>query len=133
MIIINKCRTRNIHRHIHLVNTHHITCELTLHLCFVFRYNLVMLALSVSFLFLSYMLTWWAGAVGFIMANCLNMGLRIVHSLFYIHHYFKSSQWKPLRGLLSSPLLLLALGVSAVVTALSEVQKNQVFLFLFYL
>uniref|UniRef100_A0A671W2F5 Protein RFT1 homolog n=1 Tax=Sparus aurata TaxID=8175 RepID=A0A671W2F5_SPAAU len=97
--------------------------------CFVFaamsqgevdKYNLVMLALSVSFLFLSYMLTWWAGAVGFIMANCLNMGLRIVHSLFYIHHYFKSSQWKPLRGLLPSPLLLLALGVSAVVTALSE-------------
>lgn len=90
-----------------------------------------MLALSVSFLFLSYMLTWWAGAVGFIMANCLNMGLRIMHSLFYIHHYFKSSQWKPLRGLLPSPLLLLALGVSAVVTALSEVQKNQDFLFLF--
>lgn len=83
-----------------------------------------MLALSVSFLFLSYMLTWWAGAVGFILANCLNMGLRILHSLMYIHHYFQSSQWKPLRGLLPSPLLLLALGVSAVVTALSEVQKH---------
>lgn len=82
-----------------------------------------MLALSVSFLLLSYMLTWWAGAVGFILANCLNMGLRILHSLLYIHHYFQSSQWKPLRGLLPSPLLLLALAVSAVVTALSEVQK----------
>uniref|UniRef100_A0A8C9YXZ0 Protein RFT1 homolog n=1 Tax=Sander lucioperca TaxID=283035 RepID=A0A8C9YXZ0_SANLU len=97
--------------------------------CFVFaamsqkevdRYNLVMLALSVSFLFLSYMLTWWAGGVGFIQANCLNMGLRILHSLLYIHRYFQSSQWKPLRGLLPSPLLLLALAVSAVVTALSE-------------
>ncbi|XP_041638979.1 protein RFT1 homolog isoform X1 [Cheilinus undulatus] len=97
--------------------------------CFVFaamsqeevdKYNLVMLALSVSFLFLSYILTWWAGAVGFIMANCLNMGLRIMHSVLYIHHYFKESQWKPLRGLLPSPLLLLALAVSTVVTALSE-------------
>lgn len=97
--------------------------------CFVFaamskeevdKYNFVMLALSVSFLFLSYMLTWWAGGVGFILANCLNMGLRILHSLFFIHRYFQSSQWRPLRGLLPSPLLLLALAVSAVVTALSE-------------
>lgn len=97
--------------------------------CFVFaamsqeevdKYNLVMLALSVSFLLLSYMLTWWAGGVGFILANCLNMGLRISHSLLYIHRYFQSSPWKPLRGLLPSPLLLLALAVSAVVTAVSE-------------
>lgn len=97
--------------------------------CFVFaamsqkevdKYNLVMLALSVSFLFLSYMLTWWAGGVGFILANCLNMGLRILNSLLYIHRYFQSSEWKPLRGLLPSPFLLLALAVSAVVTALSE-------------
>ncbi|XP_028302882.1 protein RFT1 homolog [Gouania willdenowi] len=97
--------------------------------CFVFaamsqreldQYNLVMLALSVSFLVLSYMLTWWAGSVGFILANCLNMGLRICHSLLYIHRYFYSSQWKPLRGLLPSPFLLLALAVSAVSTAMSE-------------
>lgn len=80
-----------------------------------------MLALSVSFLFLSYILTGWAGSVGFILANCLNMGLRILHSLLYIHRYFQLSRWKPLRGLLPSPLILLALGVSGVVTAVSEV------------
>lgn len=85
------------------------------------RYNLVMLALSVSFLVLSYMLTWWAGGVGFILANCLNMALRISHSLLFIHHYFQFSQWKPLRGLLPSPLLLVVLILSAVVTAVSEV------------
>jgi oligosaccharide translocation protein RFT1 len=85
------------------------------------RYNLVMLALSISFLLLSYMLTWWAGGIGFILANCLNMGLRILHSLFYIHRYFLSSQWTPLCGLRPSPLLLLALALSAVLTALSEV------------
>ncbi|KAK7915400.1 hypothetical protein WMY93_011161 [Mugilogobius chulae] len=97
--------------------------------CFVFatmsqkqvdKYNLVMLGLSVSFLLLSYALTWWAGGVGFILANCLNMGLRILHSVLFIHRYFSSSPWKPLRGLVPSPLLLLALLVSAVVTALSE-------------
>ncbi|KAK2862197.1 hypothetical protein Q5P01_001730 [Channa striata] len=98
--------------------------------CFVFaamsqkevdKYNLVLLTLSVSFLFLSYILTRWAGGVGFIMANCLNMGLRILNSLLYIHNYFKFSRWKPLRGLLPSPLLLLALAVSAGVTAVSEI------------
>lgn len=97
--------------------------------CFVFaamskeevdRYNIVMLALSVSFLLLSYMLTWWAGGIGFIMANCLNMGLRILHSLLYIHRYFLQSPWRPLRGLLPSPALLLALVLSAVLTSFSE-------------
>lgn len=82
-----------------------------------------MLALSVTFLFLSYVLTWWAGAMGFILANCLNMGLRILHSLLYIHRYFQASPWKPLRGLQPSPLLVLVLSVSAVTTALSEVRS----------
>ncbi|XP_051933265.1 protein RFT1 homolog [Hippocampus zosterae] len=97
--------------------------------CFVFaamsqeevdKYNLVMLALSASFLFLSYMLTWWAGGIGFILANCLNMALRITHSVLYIRRYFLSSQWKPLRGLLPSLPLCLALAVSAAITVVSE-------------
>lgn len=97
--------------------------------CFVFaamsqmqvdKYNLVMLGLSISFLILSYMLTGWAGGIGFILANCLNMGLRILHSILFIYHYFQASQWRPLHGLLPSPLLILALAVSAVATALSE-------------
>lgn len=99
--------------------------QLTCCLRFVLRYNLVMLALSVSFLILSYILTWWAGAVGFILANCLNMGLRILHSLLYIYHYFQFSQWRPLRGLMPSPLLLGALVVSASITAVSEVQEKR--------
>ncbi|XP_048878504.1 protein RFT1 homolog isoform X1 [Brienomyrus brachyistius] len=84
------------------------------------RYNMMMLALSVSFLVLSYFLTWFLGSVGFILANCLNMGLRITHSLFYIYHYFLDSSWVPLRGLLPSPALLLALGLSAAITIFSE-------------
>lgn len=103
--------------------TQHKTYSVT-YRCFVSRYNLVMLALSVSFLVLSYALTWWAGGVGFILANCLNMGLRILHSCLYIHRYFKLSQWKPLRGLLPSPLLVLALCVSAGVTTVSEVPEK---------
>ncbi|XP_053492670.1 protein RFT1 homolog [Ictalurus furcatus] len=97
--------------------------------CFVFaamskeevdRYNLVMLGLSASFLLLSYWLTWLFGGVGFILANCCNMALRIIHSLIYIHRYFKHSDHTPLSGLRPHPALLIVLTISSILTAISE-------------
>uniref|UniRef100_A0AAR2J2V1 Protein RFT1 homolog n=1 Tax=Pygocentrus nattereri TaxID=42514 RepID=A0AAR2J2V1_PYGNA len=97
--------------------------------CFVFaamskeevdRYNLVMLGLSASFLLLSYWLTWLFGGMGFILANCCNMGLRIMHSLIYIHRYFQHSVHTPLSGLHPHPALLIALMMSFVLTGFSE-------------
>ncbi|XP_066520508.1 man(5)GlcNAc(2)-PP-dolichol translocation protein RFT1 isoform X2 [Hoplias malabaricus] len=97
--------------------------------CFVFaamskeevdRYNLVMLGLSASFLMLSYWLTWLFGGIGFILANCCNMVLRITHSLIYIQHYFKHSDHAPLSGLRPHPAVLIALMISSVLTAFSE-------------
>uniref|UniRef100_A0A8B9RJC6 Protein RFT1 homolog n=1 Tax=Astyanax mexicanus TaxID=7994 RepID=A0A8B9RJC6_ASTMX len=97
--------------------------------CFVFaamskeevdRYNLVMLALSASFLLLSYWLTWLFGGVGFILANCCNMGLRIMHSIIYIHRFFQHSDHTPLAGLRPHPALLITLVISSVLTAFSE-------------
>ncbi|TRY55025.1 hypothetical protein DNTS_020760 [Danionella cerebrum] len=97
--------------------------------CFVFaamskeevdRYNLVMLGLSVSFLFLSYWLTWMLGGVGFILANCCNMALRITHSIFYIRRYFLESEHRPLWGLCPHPAVITALGMSAIITSVSE-------------
>ncbi|NWI05087.1 RFT1 protein, partial [Tichodroma muraria] len=85
------------------------------------RYNFVMLALSFIFLCISYFLTHWYGSVGFILANCFNMGIRIAHSTHYIYHYFRESTHRPLTGLLPSPALLLLYILSAVVTAFSEV------------
>lgn len=85
------------------------------------RYNFVMLALSFIFLCISYFLTHWYGSVGFILANCFNMGIRIAHSTQYIHEYFRDSTHRPLSGLLPSPALLLVYIVSAGVTAFSEV------------
>ncbi|XP_074406141.1 man(5)GlcNAc(2)-PP-dolichol translocation protein RFT1 isoform X2 [Zonotrichia albicollis] len=84
-------------------------------------YNFVMLALSFIFLCISYFLTHWYGSVGFILANCFNMGIRIAHSTHYIHHYFRESSHRPLAGLLPSPALLLAYTLSAGLTAGSEV------------
>lgn len=85
------------------------------------RYNFVMLALSFIFLCISYFLTHWYGSVGFILANCFNMGIRIAHSTHYIHDFFRDSTHRPLSGLLPSPALLLVYLTSAGVTAFSEV------------
>ncbi|GCC36195.1 hypothetical protein chiPu_0014687 [Chiloscyllium punctatum] len=58
-------------------------------------------------------------------ANCLNMGLRITHSLQYISRYFKHSKSQPLKGLLiPGPLLLVYLG-SGIVTALSQATLSE--------
>uniref|UniRef100_A0A8B9G6L6 Protein RFT1 homolog n=1 Tax=Amazona collaria TaxID=241587 RepID=A0A8B9G6L6_9PSIT len=85
------------------------------------RYNFVMLALSFTFLCISYFLTHWHGSVGFILANCFNMGIRIAHSIHYIYGYFKESTYRPLTGLLPSPILVLIYIISGVITGFSEV------------
>ncbi|KAM7095529.1 man(5)GlcNAc(2)-PP-dolichol translocation protein RFT1 isoform 5-T5 [Ciconia maguari] len=85
------------------------------------RYNFVMLALSFTFLCISYFLTHWHGSIGFILANCFNMGIRIAHSIHYIYDYFKESTYRPLTGLLPSPFLVLIYIISGVITGFSEV------------
>ena len=95
---------------------------LTSPLCLSPRYNFTMLALSSSFLVLSYLLTSWCGSVGFIMANCFNMGIRITQSLSFIHHYFRESPHRPLAGLRLSPVLLGVFILSAGITSVSEVR-----------
>uniref|UniRef100_A0A673UM78 Protein RFT1 homolog n=1 Tax=Suricata suricatta TaxID=37032 RepID=A0A673UM78_SURSU len=84
------------------------------------RYNFTMLALSSSFLALSYLLTQWCGSVGFILANCFNMGIRITQSLCFIHRYYRKSPYRPLVGLRLSLALLGAFALSGGITAISE-------------
>uniref|UniRef100_A0AC11CKC5 RFT1 homolog n=1 Tax=Ovis aries TaxID=9940 RepID=A0AC11CKC5_SHEEP len=85
------------------------------------RYNFTMLALSSSFLMLSYVLTRWCGSVGFILANCFNMGIRITQSLRFIYRYYRKSPHRPLAGLSLPPVLLGTFAVSGGITAASEV------------
>ncbi|KAM7063627.1 man(5)GlcNAc(2)-PP-dolichol translocation protein RFT1 isoform 2-T2 [Molossus nigricans] len=90
------------------------------------RYNFTMLALSSSFLVLSYLLTHWCGSVGFILANCFNMGIRITQSLCFIHRYYRESPYRPLAGLRLSPVLLGAFALSGVITSVSENKVGQI-------
>ncbi|XP_044610425.1 man(5)GlcNAc(2)-PP-dolichol translocation protein RFT1 isoform X6 [Equus asinus] len=85
------------------------------------RYNFTMLGLSSSFLMLSYLLTRWCGSVGFILANCFNMAIRITQSLSFIHRYYQKSPHRPLAGLYLSPVLLGTFAVSGGITGVSEV------------
>ncbi|KAG8128255.1 hypothetical protein E2320_015119, partial [Naja naja] len=85
------------------------------------RYNFVMLALSFAFLCMSYFLTSWLGSVGFVLANCFNMGIRILHSLHYIYRYFGCSPYRPLKGLLISQFLVVVYLISGMSTKVSEV------------
>lgn len=86
-----------------------------------------MLALSSSFLVLSYVLTRWCGSVGFILANCFSMSIRITQSLCFIHQYYRESPHRPLAGLCLSPVLLGAFALSGGVTAISEVRLPAAF------
>ncbi|KAM3848845.1 man(5)GlcNAc(2)-PP-dolichol translocation protein RFT1 isoform 1-T1 [Vipera latastei] len=85
------------------------------------RYNFVMLALSFAFLCMSYFLTSWLGSIGFILANCFNMGIRILHSIHYIYRYFGCSPHRPLKGLLISRFLMVVFLISGMSTKVSEV------------
>ncbi|KAK7476317.1 hypothetical protein BaRGS_00032435 [Batillaria attramentaria] len=85
------------------------------------KYNKKMLVFSVVFLTMAWYLTRLIGSVGFILANCLNMTARIVHSIIFIHGYFAGSRYRPLLQLMPSIPVLIVLVVSLVVTAVSEV------------
>jgi oligosaccharide translocation protein RFT1 len=84
------------------------------------RYNYVMVIFSVSFLVISYVLTNIFGPVGFILANCVNMLARIIHSLIYINKKYKSTSYKPLEGLVPDRKFIAMLVISGVATKLSE-------------
>lgn len=93
------------------------------------KYNYLMAAFSVTFLVLSYQLTSWFGPVGFILANCTNMALRIGYSLRYIRAQYKGvvavhtendSKLQPLSGLRPDLLFVLALVMSGVVCSVSQ-------------
>ncbi|XP_015903746.1 man(5)GlcNAc(2)-PP-dolichol translocation protein RFT1 [Parasteatoda tepidariorum] len=84
------------------------------------RYNKNLVLLSISFLLASYGLVTFFGSVGFILANCLNMLFRIVHSFFFIQNYFKISKMWFLMKIMPHTVILLALSVIFCITYFTE-------------
>lgn len=83
-------------------------------------YNYLMVFFSISFLVLSYVLTYVFGPVGFIISNCINMFSRIVHSIHFINDKYKNTDYKPLEGLLVGKMFLLTLFVAGCICKISE-------------
>ncbi|XP_060521470.1 protein RFT1 homolog [Cylas formicarius] len=84
------------------------------------RYNYLLVIFSILFLLISYVLTNILGPVGFILANCLNMLARIVHSIYFIYNRYKGSKHNPLKGLTPDVSFVFILIGSGFVTKFSE-------------
>ncbi|XP_013165072.1 PREDICTED: protein RFT1 homolog [Papilio xuthus] len=83
-------------------------------------YNYLMVFFSISFLVLSYALTYFFGPVGFIVSNCINMFARIVHSIHFINDKYKDTGYKPLKGLYVGKYFLLTLCIAGCICKVSE-------------
>lgn len=86
------------------------------------NYNYLMVFFSVSFLILSYVLTYVFGPVGFIISNCINMFARITHSIHFISTKYKGTGYRPLEGLYVGKVFLLLLFISGCLCKASEIK-----------
>lgn len=84
--------------------------------------NRIMIYGSVVFLASSYYLVKLFGPVGFILGNCVNMGLRIIHSIRFINKKYSGTDYKPLQGLIPKPWFSFGLAMSVIVTSVSHVR-----------
>ena len=82
------------------------------------KYTFLMVVFSVVFLMCSYFLSYYVGAVGFLLANCVNMLCRIAFCLKHIVDYFSNDSeidvqnlWKKVIPIPLTSLLLLVFGV----------------------
>lgn len=82
--------------------------------------NLIMIYESIAFLGASYLFAIWFGPVGFILGNCVNMSLRILHSTIFINRRYKDTIYRPLRGLVPKPVFSASLLIAALVTNVSH-------------
>ncbi|KAL2329355.1 hypothetical protein Fmac_022782 [Flemingia macrophylla] len=82
------------------------------------RSNDSLLIFSLIYIVLNVLLIRLAGAVGLIMANSLNMSLRIIYSAIFIKSYFQGSSSFSFSGCLPSGWIILLL--SGLITLISE-------------
>ncbi|XP_058802883.1 protein RFT1 homolog [Phymastichus coffea] len=82
--------------------------------------NVIMIYESLAFLVASYVFVTWFGPVGFILGNCVNMGLRIAHSTTFINRRYAETRYQPLQGLVPKPFFSCCLIIAALVTTFSQ-------------
>jgi len=88
-------------------------------------YTRAMSLISVIYLFLAFAFTKIIGPVGFVLANCCNMAIRIMFSLRVIRNVFSSLPTSPLSGLTPDNDILFLLLSGGVTCQLSEIYIYQ--------
>ncbi|XP_002730908.1 man(5)GlcNAc(2)-PP-dolichol translocation protein RFT1-like [Saccoglossus kowalevskii] len=84
------------------------------------RFNHKLLVFSGIFMFFSWYFAKVLGSVGFILANCINIAVRILHSIYYTLNYYKDTEYRPLKGIIPSLMVLVVYSLALVITAVSE-------------
>lgn len=85
------------------------------------RYNHLMVFFSFAYIGTAVLFTKILGAVGFVVANCINMGLRITYSLWLIHNQYKRTEYHPLNSLHIHPKFIAVFVSAIVLTSFSEI------------
>lgn len=85
------------------------------------RHNHLLMVSSVLYLMTSYVLTGVCGSAGLILANCVNMAVRIVCSLKFIRDFFSTTSYDPLRCGIPSVKFLLTFIIVSMITIMSEI------------
>ncbi|XP_069167781.1 man(5)GlcNAc(2)-PP-dolichol translocation protein RFT1 isoform X2 [Procambarus clarkii] len=84
------------------------------------RYNRLLILFSFAYLGTAVIFTQLFGVLGFVFANCINMGLRITYSYWFIHKQYQGSAFHPLISLYIQPRIILIFTFTLVLTAISE-------------
>ena len=86
-------------------------------------HNYLLIVSTILYLVASYVLTGVCGSAGLILANCVNMAVRIVCSLKFIKDFFSTTSYDPLRCSIPSVKLLLTFIIVSIITVTSEVMS----------
>ena len=107
------------------------------------KHNYRLILFSVLFLFIAFFFAKIFNIYGFLIANCMNMSIRIGFSCFYIATFFTGYEYQNdssvsnkhvynvLKLLLPNPLLSLVLAISFVIIKLSESYFHNQFMHFF--
>ncbi|XP_065912317.1 man(5)GlcNAc(2)-PP-dolichol translocation protein RFT1-like [Dysidea avara] len=85
------------------------------------RHNRWLVVFSVLYLMASFVLTWLCGSTGLILANCVNMAIRIICSILFINNFFSTTPFNLLKDCIPSKWLNITFIIIWIATALSEV------------
>lgn len=83
-------------------------------------YNRLLICFSVLYVVSAVLFSYYMGAIGFVIANCLNMSCRIVYSFWYIHMHYKNWEIHPLASLQIPGNILRMFLFVGIMTQLSE-------------